>query len=940
VFPAIFALWALSSAFVVHAADNAWSPIGPDGGYIDRVAFHKTSQNTMYLMATGGFFRSTDGGAHWQQPQPEITALASDFALDPADNNRIYLVLHSGYSRVLVSTDAGATFSTLFWFGKNDSLPTDIEISADGNTLYAVFYDGVVFRSTDRGGSWQQRTSLGIDVPFGPDQVSIDPSDAGTLYVVQNYQLLATHDGAGTWANITPASSSVLDVVVNPTDSNELWAATTSGLNRSSDRGASWSVAQSGYIPTVALDPRVPSTVYTALSWGNVLKRNGGTWSDITSDLGSFSPRAIVVSPHDSATVAVANIRGLWITHNGGGHWARSDAGVASTSISGFAVASDHAYTMGSAVTRLDHGSDVVTEIDLDGLFQLLSYKTSGIDALAPVLESNRGLIVAIGGRIARTLDDGASWNITGYAAAANEAVLHLAATSSAPSVYYASSSSSLQKSMDQGATWTAIGSGLPADRSPGVIAIAPSNPAVIYAGPRTPTYFGTPASGVYKSIDGGDSWTPANTGIEDRVVSAIAVHPTDPNIVYIGTSFQVMKTVNGGATWTTLPWPGAFDGEADAIAIDPSAPETVYVAGSFASSAVARSTDGGATWISLAEPGTFFPWRANALAVDPTRPGTVRVGTGYGAIRQLSIRPELQPDLAIQLTQLSNELPLLAPSALRFTISNVGAGPSDDVLAKIRVSADGAELSVNPSAGTCTIASFAIECVAPALAANATMDIVVTMTPTRGDVPMSIDASVQSNRIDAQSTNNSLSHTTYITERARLAVDIAGPTTVQVGDSVQYTATIASEGPSPASNVTATFFSPAQITRDSFSITAGACWSTGLNTLECQLGTLSPGAVVTLTVNGTVAQAGAHTVYSTASNGRVGDQAGVTTTASAPPAPQPPPPPGNSGSSSGGGGGGGATSPLMLLGLLGLGLFRAQRFPARRSAGRPRVYK
>lgn len=196
---------------------------------------------------------------------------------------------------MLVSTDAGATFSTLFWFGKNDSLPTDIEISADGSTLYAVFYDGVVFRSTDRGQSWQQRTSLGIDVPFGPDQALIDPSDASTLYVVHNQQLLATHDGAGTWTNITPASGFVEDVVVNPTDSSELWVATISGLNHSSDRGASWSLARSGYVPAVALDPRVPSTVYTALSWGNVLRRSNGTWSDITSDLGSFSPRVIAV---------------------------------------------------------------------------------------------------------------------------------------------------------------------------------------------------------------------------------------------------------------------------------------------------------------------------------------------------------------------------------------------------------------------------------------------------------------------------------------------------------------------------------------------------------------------------------------------------------------------------------------------------------------------
>src|SRR5688500_14196840 len=93
-------LWVLSCAFA-HAGDNTWTPIGPDGGYIYRVAFHSTSQNTMYLQATGGFFRSTDGGAHWQQPQPEIAAFANDFAVDPTDNNRVYLILNTAPARVL-----------------------------------------------------------------------------------------------------------------------------------------------------------------------------------------------------------------------------------------------------------------------------------------------------------------------------------------------------------------------------------------------------------------------------------------------------------------------------------------------------------------------------------------------------------------------------------------------------------------------------------------------------------------------------------------------------------------------------------------------------------------------------------------------------------------------------------------------------------------------
>jgi len=935
-FLAGFTLWALTSALGARAGDNTWSPVGPDGGYISSVAFHKTSQTTMYLRASGGFFRSTDGGAHWQQPQPEVMALANDFALDPIDNNRVYLVPNSSPSRVLVSTDAGATFSILASLGKNDSTPTEIEVSADGRTLYAVFFDGSVFRSTDRGSSWQQRTSVAA-FTFSSDIALIDPTDANTLYVVRNDVLTATHDGAGTWANVSPTSGAVEDLAINPANPNELWAATRDQLSHSTNRGASWTRAQTGYISSVALDPREPSTVYATRSWGNVLKRSGGTWSEITSNLGSFAPRAIAVSPHDSATVAIANVRGLWMTSNGGADWARRDGGVVSTSISGFAVASDRVYTKGNAIARLDHGGDAVTEVDMDGLFQLLSYKTSGLGALAPVLESGRGLIVAVGPYIGRTLDDGATWSLTNYSIAPNEAVYDLAATTSAPSVYYASSSSTLQRSTDQGATWSTIGVGLPGGRSPGLIAIAPSSSSVIYVGPRSATYFGIPASGVYKSTDGGDTFTPANAGIEDRFVRAIAVHPTNPNIVYVGTSYYLMKTVDGGATWTELPWSGQRATEVLAIAIDPNAPETVYAAGSLSSSVVARSTDGGATWASMAQPGTFFPWQASALAIDPTRPNTLRVGTGIGGIRQMSIRPDLQPDLAIQMTSQNTEAALLAPTEYHFTISNLGPGPSGDVIANFRVSAQDAQVTVGPSAGSCVRTASVIDCEAPPLAANATMEIVVTVTPTSTD-PIEIAGSVYTDRFDAQLSNNTVSHRVIPVERARLVVNLAGRTTAQVGESVQYTATITNQGPSPASGVVVAFATPPGMTRGSVSITTGTC--ADLNSLVCAVGTMAPGATLTLTVNGTVALAGTYEVYSSASyaHGSGGD-ARLSTTASYPPAPQAPPSDGGGSSSGGrGGGGGGSTSPLMLLGLLALRLLRAQQLPARRSAGRRTV--
>jgi uncharacterized repeat protein (TIGR01451 family) len=308
-----------------------------------------------------------------------------------------------------------------------------------------------------------------------------------------------------------------------------------------------------------------------------------------------------------------------------------------------------------------------------------------------------------------------------------------------------------------------------------------------------------------------------------------------------------------------------------------------------------------------------------------------LRVGTGSGGIRQMSLRPELQPDLAIEMTSGSLQPPMLAPTEYHFTIRNLRPGPTGNVIAKLQLNAEeGAQVSVGPSAGSCVTVGYVIDCEAPPLAANATLQIVVTLMPTRTS-PIEITGSVYTDRVDAQLSNNTVSRFVVPVENAQFNVSLAGPTTVQVGDSVQYIATITNRGPSSASGVVVTFSTLPGITRGSFSITTGTCADRG--SLVCEIGAMAPGATLTLIVNGTIAQPGTYEVHASAGWARgQGGVAWVTTNASFPPAPQPPPSDGGGSSSGGGGGGGGgSTSPLMLLGLLALGLIRARQLPARR---------
>lgn len=153
-------------------------------------------------------------------------------------------------------------------------------------------------------------------------------------------------------------------------------------------------------------------------------------------------------------------------------------------------------------------------------------------------------------------------------------------------------------------------------------LAVDPADPGIVYAGTR--------GSGVFKSTDGGESWTLAGRGLGTPIVAAVAVDPARHQIVYAATLDDgVFKSIDGGALWARIwagvaPAPGTF-GSTYALAVDPRRPDTVY-AGTL--TGVYRSTDGGATWSRRGNlPGVF------ALALDSAG-GWLYAGTEQGVFR------------------------------------------------------------------------------------------------------------------------------------------------------------------------------------------------------------------------------------------------------------------------------------------------------------------
>ncbi len=196
---------------------------------------------------------------------------------------------------------------------------------------------------------------------------------------------------------------------------------------------------------------------------------------------------------------------------------------------------------------------------------------------------------------------------------------------------YFGSANGGVWKTTNAGQSWTNItdfrvkGSA-PEISSVGALAVAPNDPNVIYVGTgesglREDLTYGT---GVYRTTDGGETWS--HLGLDDtQQIGAIRVHPTNPDIAYvaaIGHAFGanksrgVYKTADGGKTWTQSLFVDDSTGAID-IALDQSNPRMLYAAmwhirrtpwgmtSGGGHSGLYKSTDAGDTWTDIsANPG------------------------------------------------------------------------------------------------------------------------------------------------------------------------------------------------------------------------------------------------------------------------------------------------------------------------------------------------
>ncbi len=473
--------------------------------------------------------------------------------------------------------------------------------------------------------------------PYGGQirSIAIDPVSSTTIYVGGYGGVYKSTNGGSSWAaantgfSYNAAPHLVVDAVaVSRSNPSILFAAEINGVYKSIDAGASWSVAGDALIGsrvlTLAIDPADANRVYVSANNGIYRSSDGGsTWVRSVSGLNGTTPYVIAIAP---GAVYVGTSNGVFKSVDGGLSWATANVGFALSGSSNFTFgvvvdpqtpATVYANPRGQMYKSVDSGAN---------------WTALGVSAyyLAVDAQSPNTLYAGGFGGIFRSTNGGASWTAinTGltYTNTSTADVFAVAVDSRAGGGVFVGTEGGVFRSTNGGSNWAASNAGL-TNVIVNAVAIDPLTPTTMYAGTRN--------LGVFKSSDGGASWVNASNGLNvlqgsSNWVASLAIDPVTPTTIYAGTNYFVYKSVDGGATWRPSDTGMASRLMTPALAIDPSNPQIV-VAGTL-NGGIYRSTNAGASWTTVSAGLPSSP-TIYGLSFGSTSPQTllaaVRSGTG-----------------------------------------------------------------------------------------------------------------------------------------------------------------------------------------------------------------------------------------------------------------------------------------------------------------------
>ncbi|MEW6102585.1 MAG: hypothetical protein AB1630_02005 [bacterium] len=616
--------------YLIKVSKAVVKPIGPYMGYAWTLAINPKNPNVIYILADYGIWKSIDKGRSWREVGGRVFQAcgATAIAISPSTPTTLYIagvykdfgicksedggnswkkiglkdwyiygiavdpynpdVVYAGISSnkyifdnpnttggIFKSTDGGKTWGSLIEVNSDKTPITTIAINpVSTNTLYAGSWGKGVYKSTDGGITWDS-VDTGVSYLYViPRGITINPVSYDTVYLLVqsqynggNYNILRTKDGGNTWeainAGLSPygfycAGRFGTNLAVDPNHPNRLYLGQNGGIYKSTNNGDWWFIISTD----VKAEPLIPRYLLTSLT-------------------------SLAVNPKDSDNVYASSAGGFFRSENAGGSWTQSNQGF------------QNIWSHRIEIDPKDSKNIYV------GTGEIRGYKTENSGETWKQLHNNL--------QILPDWDYNDQMNIDRIVIDPKEPTTIYAALYGGD--WETIKQGVLCKSIDSGNTWGTKTNGLPEKVGIRGLAIAPGNPSILYAGIDYP-------NGIYKSIDGAESWS--YSGLSGNQAWQIAIDPKDPNIVYAGIDegeIGVFKSTDGGGTWTKVLNKIVRD-----IAIDFRDTNIIYVACD-EDGGLWKSENGGKSWNKIRD-GYF-----SAVVLDPRTSDVVYAESWNGKI-------------------------------------------------------------------------------------------------------------------------------------------------------------------------------------------------------------------------------------------------------------------------------------------------------------------
>ncbi len=634
------------SARSASAAQDYWSTEGPAGGEVRAVAVDPTDARILYVGTNGGgVFKSIDGAASWTPTGGHLgSGVVFAITVDPKTPATLYAVAdgHEDGRGVFKSTDSGRSWSALqIGRGNVDALVLD---PITPTTIYVGSEAQAVVKSTDGGATWHT-ADTDLTSPY-IRSLAIDPTHPATLYAGTLDGVFTSTDGATTWHAVNngiPAETVVHAAVIDASAPATVYIGTPNGVLKSTDAGSHWDPAVTGldetYVVGLTIDPGTPGTLYATSSTtcedcpGDVFRSTdgGAHWEAvIVGQLARLVHALAVTAPRTLFAGTFA--AGVLTSTDGGSNWVPVNNGLTSANVRTVAIA---ATTPNSTIYAGVFGGIFKSPNGLLWIDANVGLTDINILAIAVAPSNPTTLYANVNSRVFTSTNGGDSWSDTG---AVFDPIVFAVDPTIATTVYAGTSDEGLFKSTDGGPTWSHENVGLFPDSGVNALAVDPMTPATLYAGVGG---YNSPANifPIFKSTDAGISWTAASVGLDGGlVVTALAIDPLTATTIYAASYEGVFKSTDGAGTWRAANNGLATVAFVSSLAIDPFTPATLY-AGTAAG--VYKSTSGGAMWRPLNT--GLGNLGVSALVVDPQGPSVLYAGTcanGVWTIAQLATCP------------------------------------------------------------------------------------------------------------------------------------------------------------------------------------------------------------------------------------------------------------------------------------------------------------